>query len=149
MVYTIMERIAIPLFQNRVSPVLDSCLRLMLVDVVNGEEVKRTAISMANMALTERVDAFGRMGVDKIICAGVSDLMCKYVSSQKIAMISGVAGEFEEIINAYLCNRLDDECFLMPGKKSAVSSPFPNDAAASSIPAPDAGQPSERKPSKK
>jgi len=29
-----------------------------------------------------------------------------------------VAGDLEKIITAYLCKRLDDSCYIMPGKKS-------------------------------
>jgi predicted Fe-Mo cluster-binding NifX family protein len=116
-----MERVAIPLFQDRISPVLDSCRRVMVVDIDNGQIIKRTAIVMDKMSLTERVEAFSRWKVDKIVCAGVSDLMCKYLSGKKIVLKNGIAGQFEEIIQAYICNRLDDECFLMPGKKGFVN----------------------------
>ena len=43
--------------------------------------------------------------------------MCKFLAGKNIALVSGVAGEFEKIINAYTCNRLDDACFAMPGKR--------------------------------
>ena len=58
-----------------------------------------------------------RWGVRKIICAGVSDTMCKYLAGRNILLVSGIAGEIENIINAYICNRLNDACFVMPGKK--------------------------------
>jgi hypothetical protein len=43
--------------------------------------------------------------------------MCRFLSGAHIALISGVAGDIEKIINAYICNHLDDACFTMPGKK--------------------------------
>jgi hypothetical protein len=42
--------------------------------------------------------------------------MCRFLAGKDIAVVSGIAGEIENIINAYICNRLDDECFIMPGR---------------------------------
>jgi hypothetical protein len=42
--------------------------------------------------------------------------MCRFLAGKNIALVSGIAGELEKIINAYICNRLDDACFMMPGK---------------------------------
>jgi hypothetical protein len=44
--------------------------------------------------------------------------MCKFLAGKNITLISGIAGELEKIIDAYICNCLNDPCFLMPGKRS-------------------------------
>ena len=111
-----MERIAIPVFESRISPVLDACSRLLVVDIDGGCEVGRVEISLEKTSLMERIEIFTRWGIHKIICAGVSDVMCRYVAARNIALISGIAGKLEEILNAYICNKLDDPCFVMPGK---------------------------------
>lgn len=112
-----MERVAIPVFESRVSPVLDACNRVVLVDIDAGREVGRAEASLDKMSLLERLDMLSRWGVRKIICAGVSDTMCKYLAGRNILLVSGIAGEIENIISAYICNRLNDACFMMPGKK--------------------------------
>ena len=111
-----MERVGIPVFESRISPVLDACNRLLLVDIDGGREVNRQEISLEKINLTERIEVFTRWGVRKIICAGVSEVMCKYLAARNIALISGIAGELEKIIKAYICGRLDEPCFIMPGK---------------------------------
>jgi predicted Fe-Mo cluster-binding NifX family protein len=111
-----MERVGIPVFESRVSPVLDSCNRLLVVDIDGGREVNRVEISLEKINISERIEIFTRWGIRKIICAGVSDIMCRYLAAKKIALISGIAGKLEEIINAYICDKLDDACFIMPGK---------------------------------
>jgi predicted Fe-Mo cluster-binding NifX family protein len=112
-----MERIAVPVFESRISPVLDACKRILLVDIDNGRVVDRQEISLENVPLVDRIDVLASRGVCKILCAGVSDLMCKYLVTRRITVISGIAGELDKIIRAYLCNRLDDACFVMPGRK--------------------------------
>lgn len=112
-----MERIAIPVFQARISPVLDACTRLLVVDIDNGKEILCTDVSLKNMSRRERTEAISRWDIDTIICAGVSELMCSYIAGRGVRLISGIAGEPEKIIDAYIHNRLDQKCFLMPGKK--------------------------------
>ena len=123
-----MERIAVPIFQSRVSPVLDSCNDLMLVDLSGAGAVRRVNVSLRKLSLGERVAAMSRQGVEKIICAGVSDLMMACIVSRGIQVISGLSGEVEQIIAAYQQNQLDQDCFRMPGGKKAES-PSPPDQA--------------------
>jgi predicted Fe-Mo cluster-binding NifX family protein len=116
-----MERVGIPVFESRVSPVLDTCKRLLVIDIDGTCEVNRVEISLEKINLTERIEVFTRWGIRKIICAGVSEIMCKYLAARNIVMVSGIAGEFEKILNAYICNKLDDPCFIMPGKSGEKS----------------------------
>jgi len=123
-----MERIAVPIFQSRVSPVLDSCNNLMLVDLSEAGAVQRANVSLRKLSLGERAAAMSRQGVEKIICAGVSDLMIACIVSRGIQVISGLSGEVEQIIAAYQQNQLDRDCFRMPGGKKSES-PSPPDQA--------------------
>jgi predicted Fe-Mo cluster-binding NifX family protein len=111
-----MERVGIPIFESRISPVLDSCNRLLVVDIDGDNEVNRVEITLEKSDIAERMELFARWGIHKIICAGVSDVMCRCLAGRNIALISGIAGKLEEILNAYLCEKLDDPCYIMPGK---------------------------------
>lgn len=111
-----METIAIPIFESRISPVLDTCNRLLVVDIDKGCEVSRVELTLEKNSLTERIEIFSNWGINKIICAGVSEVMCRYLAARNIVLISGIAGKLEEILNAYICNKLDDPCFIMPGR---------------------------------
>jgi predicted Fe-Mo cluster-binding NifX family protein len=112
-----MERVAIPVFESRVSPVLDSCQRMVVVDIERGCEIRRQELSLEKMPIHERIEVMARWGIRKVICAGVSDIMCRFLAGKNIALVSGIAGELEKIIDAYICNRLDDACYIMPGKR--------------------------------
>ena len=123
-----MERIAVPIFQSRVSPVLDSSNELMLVDLSEEGAVRRTNVSLRKLNLGERAATMSRQGVEKIICAAVSDLMMACIVSRGMRIISGLSGEVEKIIVAYQQDRLDQDCFRMPGGKKSES-PSPPDQA--------------------
>ncbi len=112
-----MERVAIPVFEQRVSPVLDLCHQMVIIDLDEGKEVQRHKLSLQMLSLSERCELISRWRVGKIICAGVSNLMVKLLAGKNIMLIDGKAGELDKIIEAYICNRLDDSCFIMPGKQ--------------------------------
>jgi len=90
---------------------------MVVVDIEGGREIRRQELTLEKMSVPERIEVITRWGIRKIICAGVSDFMCKFLAGKNIALVSGIAGELEKIINAYICNRLNDACFMMPGKR--------------------------------
>jgi predicted Fe-Mo cluster-binding NifX family protein len=111
-----MVRVGIPVFESRVSPVLDTCRRMLVVDIEAGIEVmKIQEIALETIGLNERVEHFCRWGIQKIICGGVSELMCKYLEGRNIDLISGIAGDAAKVVKAFICKRLDQACFRMPG----------------------------------
>jgi len=116
-----MERVAIPVFHTRVAPVLDISNRLIVVDFEDGQEVARQDLSLERMSLFERTEALCRLEVHCVICAAISETMSRLMESKKIGLISGVVGELDKIIHAYLCDRLDDACFAMPGMLRPVN----------------------------
>ena len=120
-----MERIAIPIFQSCISPVLDACKELMIVDLSEAGPLQRVIVSLGKLTPAERGMAISRRGVQKIICAGVSEWMLACLVNRGIYVISGVSGEVEQIIAAYQQDLLDQDRFRMPGgKKLESASPF-------------------------
>jgi len=53
-----MIRIAIPVFQDRISPVLDACTRLLIVDLDKNVEIEREEIYLDDLSLAERLTIF-------------------------------------------------------------------------------------------
>jgi predicted Fe-Mo cluster-binding NifX family protein len=112
-----MIRIAIPIFHNRVSPVLDTCTRLLIVDFEGKIEVERRDIPFDIYSQSERFEIVKKLNPDAIICCGISEVFDKMLQSAGIRLISGIAGNVEQVTEAFLCNRIDDPCFRMPGYK--------------------------------
>lgn len=106
-----MIRIAIPIFQKRISPVLDSCKRLIIVDAEKGREKVRTELFLDNLSLKDRCQFIIKVKVDIIICCGISNLFETMLKSNDIQLICGIVGNAEQVIIAYLKNRLDDPCY--------------------------------------
>lgn len=110
-----MPKVAIPTFQKRVSPVLDTCKYMLVVDFKNGFEVDRENIFLDDMTLNERCRIVEKMGVSVIICGGISEAFGKILKRVKLQLINGIAGEVEQVLSAYLDGCLDNPNFYMPG----------------------------------
>ena len=108
-------KLAIPTFQNRVSPVLDSCNHILLVDIVDNIEQDRETVFMGECTLTDRCSTLVKMGISIVICGGVSETLANMIKGSNIVLINGIAGDIDEVIEAYLKKRLQLPCFYMPG----------------------------------
>ncbi len=115
-----MTKVAIPIFQNRVSPVLDSCKHMLLIDIENGAEQDRETVFLGDMSLGERCRVFTKMGVTLVICGGVSELLANVLKGSQIDLANGIAGDVDEVIRALLQDRLYLPEFYMPGFKPNI-----------------------------
>lgn len=113
-----MIKVAIPIFRSRVSPVFDSCTRILLIDVEHNQEIERNEIYLDKLSLTERMAVLQKLKVKTILCSGISDLFQNMLQSVKIYLITGIAGKVDQVVSAYLSKRLNEPQFLMPGFKA-------------------------------
>jgi predicted Fe-Mo cluster-binding NifX family protein len=104
----------------------------MIVDLGEAGPVRRAVVSLEKLPPAERGAAISRQGVEKIICAGVSDVMTACIVSRGMHVISGISGEVEQIIAAYRLGQLDQDRFRMPGGKKSESPSLRDQAAGPS-----------------
>ena len=110
-----MKRILVPIFQDRVSPVFDSCTRILVIDVQGKREIDREAIYLDSLTIAERVPILRRLKPSVVICGGISEEMDRILDLLDIHLVQGVAGNVDEVVEAYLLNRIDDPLYCMPG----------------------------------
>jgi len=108
--------IALPVFQSRIAPVFDSCIRVLLIQIEHQRELARSELNIENLLASERVSTLKRAGVTTLICAGISNVLHAMLESAGIRVTPGIIGQVDEVITAYVSNRLDDSQFCMPGR---------------------------------
>jgi predicted Fe-Mo cluster-binding NifX family protein len=108
-------RIAIPVWEGRVSPVLDVAERLLVVDVDGGREVSRWIEEVGHGLLPQRVRRMSDLGVDLVICGTVSQQMATMLSSLGIKVFPCMRGEVEEVLGSVVKAGVPDPAFFMPG----------------------------------
>ena len=110
-------RIAIPIFHNRISPILDTCTRLMVVDYEDAIVTRKKEIALEFCSQLERLEILKKLNPDAVICCGVSDVFDKMLRSAGIRLISGIAGDVDQVVEAFMNDRLGDPRFRLPGGK--------------------------------
>jgi predicted Fe-Mo cluster-binding NifX family protein len=108
-------KIALSTFNGRVSPVFDWSTLLVVIDSSEGREVRRQEHSLEGTSPKARVDRLVALGIDTLICGGISRFMLAMLEARSIKVIPWIAGEVEQVITAFLEDRIPGEGFFMPG----------------------------------
>jgi predicted Fe-Mo cluster-binding NifX family protein len=114
-------RIAIPLWQGRVSPVFDVASRVLLVDVSDNQEQHRQEEFLTTQNPFERAHLLPKLGVDLLICGMISQTQQTALASAGIQIIPCICGAMDEVIAAFLEGRLEKGGLLMPGCRGRKS----------------------------
>ncbi|MGD2174433.1 MAG: NifB/NifX family molybdenum-iron cluster-binding protein [Candidatus Brocadiaceae bacterium] len=104
-----------PDWNGRISPVLDAARELVVVTVDKGREASRSVRGLEPGLIPQRARQLARLGVDVLICGGVSLPLLRMLEGIGIRVIPGISGDVNQVVHAYLSGRLTDGRFAMPG----------------------------------
>jgi predicted Fe-Mo cluster-binding NifX family protein len=108
-------KVAIPLWQGRVSPVFDEARRILLVDVFEKQEQYRQEEFLIAQNPFERAQLLPKLSVDHLICGMISQAQHAAIASSGIQIIPHICGPLEDVIAAFLDGRIESGALLMPG----------------------------------
>lgn len=111
-------RIAIPVWDDKISPVLDTASRLLIVELEDRKESSRFEIYLDEQELSRRCVRIRGMDIEILICGAVSRPFWSMLAASGINIIQGISGHPEEVLKAYLHGNLFHPGFLMPGCKA-------------------------------
>ena len=107
-------KIAIPIWNDFVSSAFDFAHKLLLVDIQDGSETKRSEISLSKEPIPQKVSRLKSLGVDMLICGAISRSLASQVAASGIEVLPYVLGPVDEILKAYLIGQLGQSKFAMP-----------------------------------
>jgi predicted Fe-Mo cluster-binding NifX family protein len=107
--------VAIPVLQERISPVLDTATRLLVVTHRRGKEVERKEVVLGPMPSELLAGSMVELRVDLLLCAALSEALLRALERRGIRVRPHLCGPIEAILRAFCCGRLDREEFRMPG----------------------------------
>jgi len=108
-------RLAIPEFNGRVSPVFDFCRRLLVVEVSGDGSSELFKVDWSTPDVQNRADRLKELKIDALLCGGISSELVGAVARKGIQVFPWISGEIQEVLNAFLSNRLPDPRLTMPG----------------------------------
>ncbi|OGP89099.1 MAG: hypothetical protein A2156_11610 [Deltaproteobacteria bacterium RBG_16_48_10] len=99
-------KIAIPIFENRISPRFDFSPEMWVIEVERGKVVGQEKFSTANLNLPQRLEQITSNGVDKVICGGIDGFCQSQLGSRGIDVVQDVIGDAEIVFDLFMRGRL-------------------------------------------
>jgi predicted Fe-Mo cluster-binding NifX family protein len=95
-------KVAIPLFQDRISPRFDVCPEIWIIELNNGEVINQERWPMASLTLQQRIYQLTSKGVDKVICGGIDNFSIDHLGNMGIDVIRNVAGDARGVLHLFI-----------------------------------------------
>jgi len=102
-------KVAIPVFNNRVSPTFDFASTIVIATVDNEKVDERKEYSLNNLNVVRRSALLNELGVNVLICGGISCFTHRLLMDNEIEVISLVQGEIEEILTLFIDGKKNSE----------------------------------------
>jgi len=115
--------VAIPIWQQRVSPLLDTATRLLVLRCRDGQEVSREELRLGAQSPLEVAQALTDRHVNLVLCGALSKHLLLALEEQGIQVRPHLCGDVEVILDALCHDQLAREQFRMPGCREVHSSP--------------------------
>ena len=110
-----MIRIAIPIWDDCVSPAFDFARRLIIVDIEDGREATRSEIMLLPESASQRAERLRDLGVAILICGAISRDLVGWVARGDIEILPYVSGPIDKVLKAYVSGQLANPRFVLPG----------------------------------
>lgn len=107
-------KVAIPMFNSRVSPSFDFASNVLVATVDGGSILEKEKYSLINLNPIRRSALLRQKGVNLLICGGISDFVGRLLVGNGIEIIPMIYGEAEEALNHFVKGHLN-------GKRRSLS----------------------------
>ena len=108
-------KVALTVWENRISPVFDCAQVLLVVDINERTAAGRRFEPFQYESPFSRAAKLSDLEIEVLICGAVSDSFANMIETYGIRIIPFVAGEVDEVLNAYLTGDISSSKFKMPG----------------------------------
>jgi len=100
---------------NRIAPVFDISRQIRVVESDSGRIVGESEELLEDGLAVRKVINLAQLGVATLVCGAISRPLQEMVMSNGIQVIPFVAGDLDQVIQAWLDGKLDNDSFAMPG----------------------------------
>ncbi|RPH93315.1 hypothetical protein EHM69_10665 [candidate division KSB1 bacterium] len=108
-------KIAFANWDNRIAPVFDTARQIHLVEIASGQIVSETEETLSGDLPVQKTLQMVEMGVGALVCGAISRPMYELIGAYGIHVVPFVAGNLQEVIQAWFSDTLNRDAFTMPG----------------------------------
>ncbi len=107
--------VALPVLDDRVSPVFDVAQTVWLVEFDGHRELRRETFALYAREIARRVAELSQRDVNVLICGAISRPLEAALWAAGICVIPQTCGAVEAVLHAFAEGRLTERAFVMPG----------------------------------
>jgi predicted Fe-Mo cluster-binding NifX family protein len=107
--------VAFPIWQDRISPLLDAATRLLVVTLRRGTEVRRREVLLGLLGSDALARSVVELQVDVLLCAALSEPLLRDLRKRGVRVRAHLCGEVDTVLRAFCTHRLARAEFRMPG----------------------------------
>ncbi len=107
--------VAVPVWQDRVSPVFDTACRLLVVRRRRGREIERKEFVLGTLAAEALARSVSELHVDVLLCAAISEPLRQALERGGVRVEYHLCGEVERLLAAFCAGNCRCSEFRMPG----------------------------------
>jgi len=104
-------KIGITVWKNRISPLCDSARRLLITEIENRTIVGSHYETFHSEVVSSKAIKIYTMGVKVVICGAISYFLANMIEAYGIRIIPFVAGDVNQVLDAYLKGNLPTPFF--------------------------------------
>ncbi len=108
-------KIAVSVWEGRVSPVFDTASRLLILDTPERGESSRYEVGLHEQTRSRKCSRIQVLGIEVIICGAISRHFQGILNASGIHVIPWICGSASEVLDAYMDGSLSHSKYLMPG----------------------------------
>jgi len=110
-------KIAIPVFKTRVSPNFDHAQTALLIGIDKGSVATMNELSLGPVEPQMRATQIKNLGVDVVICGGVSNFLQNLLQEQNIRVIPWITGEAQKALELFMRGSLEPGTMVCQGRR--------------------------------
>jgi predicted Fe-Mo cluster-binding NifX family protein len=111
-------RIAISIWEDKISPVLDTASTLLIIENETQKENSRYEVRLLKQDISKKSRFIQSFNIDVLICGAVSRQFSDMLKASGIEVISGISGPARDVLEAYQQGMLLRSQFFMPGSQT-------------------------------
>jgi predicted Fe-Mo cluster-binding NifX family protein len=108
-------KVAFACWDNRIAPVFDVARTIRVLSIEPDRKPKQTRVELGTPFPDRRAELLSELGIDTLVCGAVSRPLLEKIAALDIRVFSFVSGNLDEVIEAWMQNRLDKDDYRMPG----------------------------------
>lgn len=108
-------KVALTVWDKRISPVFDVCREALVLEVESRKVVSTSAVDLNTATPLLKIERLAELGVKTLICGAISEPLQRELNSRGLMVIGFVAGDVDEVVQAFISGMLPDPALAMPG----------------------------------